>query len=38
MYQFYPSAMRRVASREVRVASDHPGLVTTIDLNGVGPA
>ncbi|TYL45207.1 hypothetical protein FXB39_19690 [Nocardioides sp. BGMRC 2183] len=38
MYQFFPSGMETVGSREVRVSSDHPGLVTTLDLNGVGPA
>jgi endonuclease/exonuclease/phosphatase family metal-dependent hydrolase len=38
MYLFYPSGARLVARRQVHVASDHPAIITTIDMNGVGPA
>jgi hypothetical protein len=34
MYVFYPSAAEVVSHREVRVASDHPAIVTTMDLTG----
>lgn len=37
MYLFYPTAMRRISHRQVRVASDHPAILTHLDLNGVGP-
>lgn len=38
MYLFYPSAATLVARRQVHVASDHPAIVTTIAMNGAGPA
>jgi endonuclease/exonuclease/phosphatase family metal-dependent hydrolase len=33
MYVFYPGAADVVAHRQVRVASDHPAIVTTLDLS-----
>ena len=38
MYVFYPAGVDVVGHREVRVASDHPAIVTTLDLTGTGPA
>jgi endonuclease/exonuclease/phosphatase family metal-dependent hydrolase len=38
MYLFYPAGVELVGHREVRVASDHPAIVTTLDLAGAGPA
>ena len=37
MYLFHPGAAAVVDAREVPIASDHPALVTTIDLQGAGP-
>jgi endonuclease/exonuclease/phosphatase family metal-dependent hydrolase len=37
MYVFYPDGVEVVAHRQVPVASDHPAIVTTLDLQGVGP-
>lgn len=37
MYLFYPSGVEVLGHRQVRVASDHPAIVTTLDLGGVGP-
>ena len=37
MYLFYPSGAQMVGFREVPVASDHPALITTLDMNGQGP-
>ncbi len=36
MYVFYPSGVGLVSHRQVRVASDHPAIVTTLDLSGAG--
>jgi endonuclease/exonuclease/phosphatase family metal-dependent hydrolase len=38
MHLFYPGAADVVSSQQIGVASDHPGLVTTVDLNGLGPS
>ena len=37
MYLFHPPGTTAVAHREVPIASDHPAIVTTIDLGGAGP-
>lgn len=37
MYLFYPGAASVAGSHEVHVVSDHPALVTTLNMNGVGP-
>jgi endonuclease/exonuclease/phosphatase family metal-dependent hydrolase len=37
MYVFYPDAAEVVSHRQVRVASDHPAIATTLDLAGTGP-
>ncbi|GAB3262675.1 hypothetical protein GCM10027448_36990 [Nocardioides dilutus] len=37
MYVFYPDGVEVVSHRQVRVASDHPAIVTTLDLAGTGP-
>jgi len=37
MYLFHQSGVQVVSNREVRVVSDHPGIVTTLDMNGQGP-
>ena len=37
MYVFYPAAADVVSHRQVRVSSDHPAIVTTMDLTGTGP-
>ena len=36
MYVFYPGDAGLVSHRQVRVASDHPAIVTTLDLSGAG--
>lgn len=36
MYVFYPDGVGLVSHRQVRVASDHPAIVTTLDLSGSG--
>lgn len=38
MYLFYQRGVRLASSRQVGVASDHPALVTTLDMNGQGPS
>lgn len=38
MYLFYPGGAEVVSHRQVGVASDHPGIVTTLDMNGLGPS
>lgn len=38
MYLFYQDGVQLTSSREVAVASDHPALVTTLDMNGQGPS
>jgi endonuclease/exonuclease/phosphatase family metal-dependent hydrolase len=38
MHLFYPGGADVVSSQQVGVASDHPALVTTVDLNGLGPS
>jgi len=38
MYVFYPGDAEVVDHRQVGVASDHPAIVTTVDLTGTGPA
>lgn len=35
MYVFYPGAAEVVSHRQVGVASDHPAIVTTMDLSGI---
>ena len=37
MYVFYPDEAEVVSHRQVGVASDHPAIVTTLDLTGAGP-
>jgi endonuclease/exonuclease/phosphatase family metal-dependent hydrolase len=37
MYLFYPDGVEVVAHRQVPVASDHPAIVTTLELRGTGP-
>ena len=37
MYLFFPGAASVVSSRQVHVVSDHPALITTLDMNGLGP-
>jgi endonuclease/exonuclease/phosphatase family metal-dependent hydrolase len=37
MYVFYPEGVEVVSHRQVRIASDHPAIVTSLDLAGVGP-
>ena len=37
MYTFYPRSARKVGAAQVRVSSDHPALVTTLDMKGSGP-
>ncbi len=36
MYLFYQGAAELVSHRQVRVASDHPAIITSVDLTGVG--
>jgi len=36
MYLFYQDGVQVLAHREVRVDSDHPAIVTTLDMNGQG--
>jgi endonuclease/exonuclease/phosphatase family metal-dependent hydrolase len=36
MYLFYPAGVQVLDHREVRVDSDHPAIVTTLDMNGQG--
>ena len=38
MYLFYQAGVDVLDHREVRVDSDHPAIVTTLDMNGVGPS
>lgn len=38
MYLFYPPGVSLVSNSVVHVASDHPAIVTTLDLQGTGPA
>lgn len=38
MYLFYQGAADLVSHRQVRVASDHPAIITTVDLTGLGPS
>ena len=38
MYLFHPGGSTVTARRVVDIASDHPALLTTIDLGGVGPS
>lgn len=38
MYLFYQAGVQVLAHREVRVDSDHPAIVTTLDMNGQGPS
>ena len=37
MYVFYPDIVEVVSHRQMRIASDHPAIVTTLDLQGAGP-
>jgi len=34
MYLFYPDGVEVLDHHQVRVASDHPAIVTTLDLTG----
>jgi endonuclease/exonuclease/phosphatase (EEP) superfamily protein YafD len=38
MYLFYPGGVEVASHRQVGVASDHPAIVTTLDMNGTGPS
>jgi hypothetical protein len=38
MYLFHQAGVEVLANREVRVDSDHPAIVTTLDMNGQGPS
>ena len=38
MYLFHQAGVQVLAHREVRVDSDHPAIVTTLDMNGQGPS
>jgi endonuclease/exonuclease/phosphatase family metal-dependent hydrolase len=38
MHLFYPGAAELVSNNQVGVASDHPAIVTTLDMNGQGPS
>jgi endonuclease/exonuclease/phosphatase family metal-dependent hydrolase len=38
IYLFFPGAATVLASREVHVVSDHPALITQLDMNGIGPS
>ena len=37
MHLFFPGAADVVSNQQVGVASDHPAIVTTLDVNGLGP-
>lgn len=37
MYLFHQPTVRVLAHREVRIASDHPAIVSTFDMGGQGP-
>lgn len=37
MHLFYQDGVHLLGARQVGVASDHPGLITTLDLAGLGP-
>lgn len=37
MYVFYPDGAEVVTHRQVGVASDHPAIITALDLTGTGP-
>jgi endonuclease/exonuclease/phosphatase family metal-dependent hydrolase len=37
MHLFFPGAAEVAAHRQVGVASDHPAIITTLDMNGLGP-
>jgi endonuclease/exonuclease/phosphatase (EEP) superfamily protein YafD len=37
IYLFHPGAVNVASHRQVGIASDHPGIVTTLDMNGQGP-
>lgn len=38
MYLFYQGVVDVAGHRQVGVASDHPAIVTTLDMNGAGPS
>jgi endonuclease/exonuclease/phosphatase family metal-dependent hydrolase len=38
MHLFYQGAAQVVSNRQVGVASDHPAIITTLDMNGLGPS
>ena len=38
MYLFYPHRATLAGSRQVAVDSDHPAILTTVDMNGQGPS
>ena len=38
MHLFFPGAADVVSNRQVGVASDHPAIVTTLEMNGQGPS
>ena len=38
MHLFFQNAAGLVSNQQIGVASDHPAIITTIDMNGVGPS
>lgn len=38
MYLFHQAGVQVLGNREVRMDSDHPAIVTTLDMNGQGPS
>jgi hypothetical protein len=38
MHLFYQGGAQLVSNRQVGVASDHPAIITTLDMNGLGPS
>jgi len=38
MHLFYQGGVQLVSNRQVGVASDHPAIITTLDMNGLGPS
>jgi len=38
MYLFYQDTVQPVSTREIGVASDHPAIITALDMSGQGPS
>jgi hypothetical protein len=38
MHLFFQNAVGLVSNRQIGVASDHPAIITTLDMRGVGPS